>query len=506
MLRKKSWYFIAIATIMIVTTGCNTSNLNTNSNSNPSNAADKIVFLTTGDSAAQAIQKDDRIIAEINNRLGIDLEVRVVPEASFEKVNVAMATGDYPDVVTINYPSASLSQWINEGLVIPLNDYLPSMPTVKETLERDLLWTAIDGQFYGYPFIESQRSNYTLAYRSDWLETLGLEPPQTLDEFRQVLKAITMEDPDRNGKDDTYGITAQKSSGVFADFNFVHYAYGLEHGDWVLNNQGEVAPIFEHSGFKQGLQYLSELWQEKLIDPEFLLNDTQQREQKFYQGKVGFMGTPLFRHVNRLETNLQKVNPQGKLGYTSPPAGPKGDRGMSSEKKSGLFTAVTSAAKNPEKAAQFIEFMLSKEGRDLLELGIEGIHYTKEGDKVIYNEEERAIDSFAANGWAHPLAWGSVVWPLTNNYLPLTEPQADRAKESVEIASNNVVSNLVDKTTQAEIDHGGVLDELFNQYYIDIITGKMEIDAGLAELSKNWRDQGGNEVLEAVQEAYTAQQ
>lgn len=34
--------------------------------------------------------------------------------------------------------------------------------------------------------------------------------------------------------------------------------------------------------------------------------------------------------------------------------------------------------------------MLSKDGRDLLELGIEGVHYSKQGDKITYNEEERA--------------------------------------------------------------------------------------------------------------------
>ncbi|MCS7460445.1 extracellular solute-binding protein [Paenibacillus doosanensis] len=465
----------------------------------------KIVFLTPGDNAAMGIKSGDRIVAEINKRLNIDLEVKFVPENGYEKINVAMATGDLPDVVTINYPSPSLNQWIDEGMLVPLNDYLPSMPTIKEKLDKNLQWTAVNGKYYGYPFIE-ERANTALTYRADWLDTLGLKPPKTLDEFYQTLKAIATKDPDKNGKNDTYGLTGQKSTGFNTSFNFVFYAYGMPHGDWVLDDAGKVVPIFEHPAFKQGVQYLRKLWDEKLIDPEFLLNDTQQREQKFYQGKVGFMAAPLFRHVNRIETSLQKVNPEGKLGYSAPPAGPDGKSGMNIAAKTGLFTAVTKNAKNPEKAAKFIEFMLSKEGRDLLELGIEGVHYTKQGDKINYNEEERAKDGFASNGWAHPLAWGSVIWPLGEYYLPQTEPQADRARESADIATKSIVPNLINTTTPEEVEMSGVLGELLNQYYIEMITGKRDIDAGLTELSKKWRDQGGNKVLDAVNKAYQAQQ
>ena len=56
-----------------------------------------IRWLTTGDTAAEVIEDGDRIIEEINNRLGIDLTVEIVPEGNTEKVNVAMASGDFPE-------------------------------------------------------------------------------------------------------------------------------------------------------------------------------------------------------------------------------------------------------------------------------------------------------------------------------------------------------------------------------------------------------------------------
>lgn len=441
-------------------------------------------------------------VQRIHSRLGIDLEVKIVPEQSFDKINVAMATGDLPDVVTINYPSYSVNQWISEGLLVPLNDYLPSMPAVKQRLD-ELAWTAVDGKFYGYPFIETERSNSALAYRADWLERLGLTPPSTLDEFYEVLKAFKTQDPDQNGQHDTYGFTTSKPGTT--SFDFIFYAYGMPYGDWALDENNQVIPRFEHPSFQEGMAFIKKLWDEQLIEPEFMLNDIQMKEQKFYQSKVGMMDAALFRHVNRIESSLQKVVPEGKLGYMGPPAGADGNAGMKAMPKSGLFTAVTTNAKNPEKAALFIEFMLSEEGRELLELGMEGIHFTREGDKIIYNEEERAKDGFAPNGWAHPLAWGSVMWPLTNNYLPQTEPAAERARESVEIASKYIVPNLVNVTAAAETEYGGVVQEIYDQYFMDMMMGKIDIETGVAELSKKWREQGGDKILEEVNQLYQQQ-
>ncbi|MDF2667991.1 MAG: transporter substrate-binding protein [Paenibacillus sp.] len=493
---------VAAAMIVPMLAACGSSSTSEGDNGNKDEPT-KLVFMTTGDVAAAGVKPDDRIIAEINKTLGIDLVLKVVPENAYDKINVAMATGDLPDVVTINYPSNSLSQWIKEGLVLPINDYLGSMPTVKQKLESNLSWTAVNGKYYGYPFIENEKSNYMLAYRADWLDALGLKPPTNLDELYNTMKAITTQDPDKNGKNDTYGFTSRKP--VTAGLDFVFYANGMPYGDWALDESKNVIPKFEHPSFQKGMAYIKKLWDEKLIEPEFMLNDIPMKEQKFYQGKAGMMDANLFRHVNRIETSLQKVNPQGKLGYMGPPAGPDGKAGMAGVQKSGLFTAITKNAKNPEKAAKFIEFMLSAKGRELLQLGIENVHYTKQGDKIVYNEEERAKDSFASSGWSHPLAWGSVMWPLTQNYLPQTEPQAERAKDSVSVASKYLVTNLVNVTTEAETEFGGVVGEIYTQYFMNMLTGKIDIEKGTAELSKKWREQGGNKILEEVSKVYKTQ-
>jgi putative aldouronate transport system substrate-binding protein len=93
----------------------------------------KIVFLTQGDQAASAFVPGDRILSEINKRLNIDLEIKLVPQGGAEKIAVALATGDLPDIVSTSLPNAALNQWIDEGLLVPLDDYLDDLPTVKES-------------------------------------------------------------------------------------------------------------------------------------------------------------------------------------------------------------------------------------------------------------------------------------------------------------------------------------------------------------------------------------
>lgn len=458
-----------------------------------------LTWLTPADSAARALGDEDRIMEAINERVGIDLQVQAVPQGAWDRINVAIASGDLPDLVTGQLASAATTQWIRDGILVPLNDYLPKLPNVSARLEQES-WTAVDGTYYGYPFVgQKGTTNLALTVRSDWLDAVGMEPPETLEEFRDVLRAFTFQDPNGSGEDDTYGIT---SGGPIGAFQFVMYAYGIPYGDWSLDENGTPIPHHEHPAFREAMVYLNGLWQEGLIDPEFMLNDRNLMEEKWYQGRVGYITPALFRHVNRQEANLQAVTPGARLVYHPAPKGPDGDSGYASTGKSGFFTGITIAAENPERVAEFLEFFVSPEGFDLVTLGIEGIHYTRTADGIQYNEEERAKDSFASNGWSHPLAWGHVRWPLSENYLPETEPARDRAIESVEIASADQMPNLIPYRTDAEIEYEGVVREIYEELFLSMLVGRTGIDEGIAELTRRWRSQGGDIIMKDVIETY----
>lgn len=465
-----------------------------------------IRWLTTGDTAAEVIEDGDRIIEEINNRLGIDLTVEIVPEGNTEKVNVAMASGDFPDIVTGAYGTSATQQWIDDGMVISLNDYMDSSPDITAWLE-DYEWSAQDGNYYGLPFItQYETANSLVIMRQDWLDNLGFSYPETLDEMKEVLNAFTFNDPDGNGQDDTFGYTAQKlTDSSSTPFDWVFFAYGLEYADYTLDEDGNIIAWFEDDSFVPAMQYIKELWDSGVIDPELMLNDSTKKEEKFYQGKSGSMLAPLFRHVSRHESSVQELYPEATISYGLPPKGPDGASGLNRQGKSGMFTCITTACENPDKAAEFLNFMVSEEGNNLLRLGIEGIHYTMDGDTVVFNEEERAKDAFSPDGWAHALAWGSFYWPLESGYLPDTEPNRERALETVELASECQIPNLIKQKTAVEIENASVAGDVFTQYFSDMLQGKIGIEEGAQKLSEEWRAQGGQEIIDSVTEVYQTQ-
>lgn len=467
-------------------------------------AATPIEWLTTGDAAAKAIEPGDRIIQAIDEKLDIDLDVQYVPEGNVEKVNVAMASGDFPDIVTGTYGDAATLSWINYGMVIPLNDYLDEFPNIKAWL-ADYEWTAIDGKYYGIPFIEQYHAaNTLLIMRGDWLEKLGLAYPKTLDEMAEVLKAFTFNDPDGDGQNNTYGFSGTKYTGTnpLTNFKWVFYAYGRQYSDYELNADNEVIPWFESDCFIPGMRYIKALYDLGVIDPEFVLNDQSRMEEKFYQSKAGCIPAYMYRHVARHTSSLTSINPDASIAYGLPPVGPDGESfGLNDAGRTGKMTCITSACKDPRKALAFIDLMLSKEGNDLIRLGIEGIHYTKDGDSIVFNEEERAKDAFSPDGWAHALAWGSFYWPIDSGYVPVSDAFHDKAIETMQLATEAQHPALVKQMTTAEIELGGMLNDILEQYFIDMLYGKLDIEDGAAKLSAEWRAQGGDALLAELNEA-----
>lgn len=507
---KKFISITLILSMVFTSVACGNNNATTDSSTDSSTTTDTnsdstaettdeivpIRWLTTGDTAAGVIQEGDRIVEIIEKEVGIELVLDLVPEGGSEKINVAMASGDFPDIVTGVFGSPATQQWIENGMVIALDDYFAENENIKNWLEPDYDWARYEDKHYGLASVALTVHNTLDVTRKDWLDNLGLEYPTTLEEYEDVLTQFTFNDPDGNGKDDTYGYTTSKPEGYNVLLSNVYYAYGQEYGDFVYDENGNIVPWFEDPSFIPATEFVKRLWEKGVIDPEVMLNDTPKKEEKFYQGKAGIMPAALFRHATRIENSLQELNPEATITYGPPVVGPTGASGQNKATKNGIINCVTTASKYPAKSVEFLDYMISDEGRSLVLNGVEGIHYTMEDGKVIPNEEERAKDSFAPNGWAHPLAWGSILWPLDINYVPDADPDAERARHSVEVASAAIVPNLVKVKTPAEIEDGKVVQDVFAQYYSDMLQNKISIEEGLEKLGKEWRAQGGDKILE----------
>jgi len=172
------------------------------------------IELWAGGRVSEAAAPPDDWVAykTLKDELKITLRLVLLPSTQSDqdtKINTAAASNSLPDVFMV-----SRDTWyklVQAGLVAKVDELLPLMPTRTATHyndpNRNRLAT-VDGAMYGLPDPGAMPMTDGLVIRQDWLDKLALKAPTTLDEFMTVAKAFTFDDPDGNGKADTYGYCA----------------------------------------------------------------------------------------------------------------------------------------------------------------------------------------------------------------------------------------------------------------------------------------------------------
>ena len=102
--------------------------------------------------------------------------------------------------------------------------------------------------------------------RADWLEKAGMDEPQTLDDYYQMLKAFSESDFDENGSKDSFGLTMTGNT-KRCDWIF-NPAFGLG-ATWESNNGG-YSHRYISENQKEKFAFYNKLYEEGILDPEFI--------------------------------------------------------------------------------------------------------------------------------------------------------------------------------------------------------------------------------------------
>lgn len=171
------------------------------------------------------VPEDAEMIAYIEDRFDVDLEVWNLENKRYEELlDLELAQGKIPDLFRIRQPH-DLLKYQMQGVLAEispevLEQYAPNIvQRIRDYDSHYLEYGKINGGLYGIPAINQTNIYRTpVVYREDWLKQLGLEVPKTLDEFETVMYAFAKDDPDGNGKQDTYGLSREGLNVVFGAF------------------------------------------------------------------------------------------------------------------------------------------------------------------------------------------------------------------------------------------------------------------------------------------------
>lgn len=183
-----------------------------------------------GDST-ENLELKEEWMKEYERLTGVKIKVNYPPRNTYrESVNLKLASGELKGIVNF-FTFTDVINAVENGFLEPLECYLEnnrnwnSMPEEyrKAYLFNDKIY-AINAGYAG--------NFFSRIIRADWLDNLGLDVPKTVYELYDMAKAFTENDPDRNGKDDTGGLTTSN----FWLCQDIFQAFGAR-----LNNTGNGA-------------------------------------------------------------------------------------------------------------------------------------------------------------------------------------------------------------------------------------------------------------------------
>ena len=239
------------------------------------------------------------ILKEIEEATGVRLIIEAPPVNSFaDRVKILVGTGEMPDFFAFGADTYA-TQWAEEGLLADVTDLIKDYPNLSSNITPEQYGdTKVlgDDKIYGIPRPNSYDKG-GFVINKKWLDKVGMEIPKTVEDFKEVCRAFTTQDPDGNGVDDTYGASfgAQQNSldsGIWHMSNdYLSTAYNIaawHHGMPDVDGSFKLRPL--KSEYYDYMTMLNELYTEGIIDREFITHKASEHDEKFAQGRVGIVG------------------------------------------------------------------------------------------------------------------------------------------------------------------------------------------------------------------------
>jgi len=355
-----------------------------------------------------SISKDnkDAFTLFIEDKFNVEIVERSFSWGDYtEKTLLWGASGDLPDVFASDMMLQDVYyQWIEEGLLRALPENLSEYPNVQAVTELETIKPlSIDGKYYLFPRSNSVDSSYNSAsrgilVRKDWMEKLGLEKPETFEEFLAMGKAFVEMDPDGNGVDDTIGMTF--SNKYYTSMAFLSSVPEAASKTWKFE-EGQWIPGYASEDMIKGIMELNTLWTEGVMDPDTLSLSSSQGMERFCKGKTGmlfYQASP--GKINKLATLWAKYNDTelvDLIDTLSIWTNDEGNRYAFHEGKNFWSSSYFSSAVSDEKMDRILEiyeYLISEEGQNALKYGIPGVDFTMEGDKVVRIDISNMIEKY----------------------------------------------------------------------------------------------------------------
>ena len=321
---------------------------------NTAGAEELVIWHDKGDDGIRMIEQMAAIYAKENP--GVTIRSLSFPtDQWFTKVIAALNTGTSPDIIFNDDTRIVRIQQTTKKL----EDLQPQLDALDKAdrafiSDDDLAAGTLEGRLLMMPF---QRTINGWGMRKSWLDKVGETVPATWADTLRVAQKFQTQDPDGNGKNDTYGMAWQAGNAASmtgGGINLLAFGSGASHtlidddAKVIIANPEVAAPTIE---------YLKLFTEYKLVAPDTVNHTFTDMYQLIEGGRAG-----MFRVGNWNVGKWDKETITGDYVVSAYPTF-AGDGKGSMVIGSVRGMAVPTNSPNPEAAKKFVSFLVEKEAQ-----------------------------------------------------------------------------------------------------------------------------------------------
>ncbi len=439
-------------------------------------------------------QADEKKVEEALNKLlteKINATIDLAPidwGAWDEKMNLMIASREEVDVMFT-------AQWnghaknVAKGAYLPLNDLLESHGQgIIDTLDPAFIaGSKVNGKNYGIPTNKELASVGGIVYRKDVAEELGLDMAsmKTAEDLGAIFAVIKEKKPDI--------IPLYTTGELFNAHYFAEYDYlgdGTIPGAVIKSSTDTKVQLIEESEiYSRYLKVARDFYTKGYINGDAAT--TQLSSQDAHK-------------AGKIFASLEALKP-GKADEVANAAGIPGKldqivmtgKTVATSETAGAMLAISSTSKDPERAMMFINLLhTDKEINNLLNFGIEGEHYTVDGNGIATNTDKS------------PQYAPGVAWELGSMFLNPIFSTEDPNKWNLYTEFNKDATSspglgfvFDSEPVKSEV---GAIANVIKQYEKALETGSVDIDKVLPEYIAALKAGGVDKVIAEKQKQFDA--
>ncbi|WP_135556607.1 type 2 periplasmic-binding domain-containing protein [Paenibacillus cymbidii] len=510
-------------------------------------AAKTLEISWVGANARGKVEDNNYVQQKLEAKFNVKLKNKKVDVNNRDQVNLMLASGELPEATFFSANDAKKLYADGVSRAIPKDMILRYAPNYARMLDENppgWQMSLVPGKTDQYLSLigiaqSVEGLNWGTVYRLDWLEKLGIKPkgnlqpvgttgvrPRifftdqafTLEEEAKIFDAMVNQDPDGNGKKDTYAFTPYNDTFSWWAANYMGaFGLGVDGAgtgfDMNLEENGKLMTFNTSTKYKDFLTLMADWYKKGYIDPEFVTLNRAKAWEKFSTGKIGSAqaaynaaSQPI---AGRPPGNLLDKDPNAKILLTPPEIGYNGQQGAAAYRPVSLlggYDFIIRKDVSDEKLIRILQMFdylnYDKEGVVMSRFGELGTHFNWEGEP--YNSAalpingSNADDKFGLGYYNFGIISRQLLtYQTPKDVMKLVNDYFFNKDKGMKLMIQPARFDLFKETMTADLigKYGEKLKTMTDEYLLKSITGEVGVASTWDDYVTRWNSSGGNEIM-----------